>query len=105
MPNRIYVGYWPHGMDAAEQAISSAMDPSFLDTDEWRAVMWFCFHPEAITQWRGSDSCRVCDKDRIGSKCYHRGDFVWPEGYPHYLEHHGVKPPQAFIDAALALWA
>ena len=26
------------------------------------------------------------------------GHYVWPFGFAHYVEAHGVKPPQEFID-------
>jgi hypothetical protein len=38
----------------------------------------------------------------LGSSDFGDGCFVWPEGYVHYIEVHGVKPPQEFIDHILA---
>lgn len=51
-------------------------------------------------QYRGSSPCRFCG-ERNGSKEYHTNEFRWPEGYVHYVDEHGVKPPQEFIDYLL----
>ena len=34
----------------------------------------------------------------MGSREYTDGTFVWPEGLPHYVEHHQVRLPQEAID-------
>lgn len=37
-----------------------------------------------------------------GSSDYGDGTFEWPQGYAHYVEAHGVKPPQEFVEHVLA---
>lgn len=44
----------------------------------------------------GFSNCRVCGC-RNGSMEFTDGAYVWPEGYAHYLEAHGVKPPEHFV--------
>ncbi|QRE00201.1 hypothetical protein [Burkholderia phage BCSR5] len=52
-----------------------------------------------IHQYRGSSDCRCC-RQRNGSREYvfrFEGiKWVWPEGYRHYIEEHGVEPDASF---------
>ena len=49
----------------------------------------------------GTSTCRLCLNDNNGSQDFFDEVYVWPEGFAHYVEEHGVKPPQAFIDHVL----
>lgn len=45
----------------------------------------------------GPSTCRICDEENgYTDKC--DGTYVWPEGFAHYVEKHGVVPAQEFID-------
>lgn len=46
---------------------------------------------------KGSSRCRLCDKSN-GSGEFSRGEWDWPDGLMHYVEDHGVKPSDAFIE-------
>jgi|GEM_PF-2353240 len=46
----------------------------------------------------GYSYCRLCHKKDNGCREKSDGQFVWPEGFLHYVEEHNVKPPQEFID-------
>jgi hypothetical protein len=48
----------------------------------------------------GDSTCRICGA-RNGSADFSDGKYVWPEGLPHYLKVHGVKPPTAFVKHVL----
>lgn len=48
-----------------------------------------------LVQWRGWSNCRLCNVGN-GSTCLSDGTFVWPEGFAHYVEVHGVRPPEEF---------
>lgn len=48
------------------------------------------------------ESRKLADWEVLGSKDFGDGTYVWPEGFVHYVEVHGVKPPQAFIDHVLS---
>jgi hypothetical protein len=53
--------------------------------------------------WRGYSWCRFgCGEKRMGSCDLTDGQYVWPEGFAHYVERHGVKPPAEFIAHVLA---
>ncbi len=41
--------------------------------------------------------CGIADSE-MGSKTLSDGAYIWPEGYPHYIEHHNVKPPEDFLN-------
>lgn len=49
----------------------------------------------------GFASCRLCAKADNGSRDLTDGTFIWPEGYAHYVEAHGVRPPEEFVAHAL----
>ncbi len=43
----------------------------------------------------------VGERERdLGCATLTDGVYVWPEGLPHYVERHGVRPPRAFVDHA-----
>lgn len=44
----------------------------------------------------GTSTCRICGC-RNGHQDLTDGTYVWPSGYAHYVEVHGVKPPADFI--------
>lgn len=51
----------------------------------------------------GSSYCRFgCHGGKMwsemGSRDFTDGRWLWPEGYAHYLEVHGLKPPNSFIE-------
>lgn len=49
----------------------------------------------------GYHTCLMCGSD-AGYQDLTDGTYVWPEGYAHYIEAHGVKPPQDFIDHVMS---
>ena len=51
--------------------------------------------------WMGCSECRICRKWDNGSHCLTDGEWIWPEGFAHYIEKHNVKPPQEFVDYVL----
>lgn len=51
--------------------------------------------------YRGFSTCRICNCHN-GSRDYSDSVYLWPQGYPHYIEQHGVKPPQEFIHHILS---
>ena len=50
----------------------------------------------------GYSWCRICHRNDNGTKDLTDGTYVWPEGYAHYIEAHGVKPPQDFIEHVMS---
>lgn len=100
MPERpVHVGYWPPN-PAGSAMIAAAAAPDFLASPFGRVCLWLCDRPTGLTRWRGVTRCRICGILN-GSKCFHRDGLAWPQGFKHYIEAHGLKPDQVFIDAAL----
>jgi len=71
------------------------------DYKERLAVMDHLESGKEYEAWKGYSSCRFgCIHDN-GSVDFTDGTYVWPEGFVHYIQVHGVKPPQEFIDHVL----
>jgi len=51
--------------------------------------------------WRGFSFCRMGCGEASGTT--DKGDdiYVWPAGFAHYVEAHGVRPPEEFVDHVL----
>lgn len=49
----------------------------------------------------GFSPCRMCGRPN-GALELSDGEFVWPDGFSHYVRDHGVRPPDAFVDHVLA---
>ena len=50
----------------------------------------------------GSSWCRFrCGNQHLGSYEYTDGQYVWPEGLQHYVEHHNLRLPQIILDIFL----
>jgi len=71
---------------------------------------WGSIHPDnrppqpryeeaLVLSYMGSSNCRICDSQGrdMGYREFHVGDWVWPEGYRHYIEVHNVKPSDEFM--------
>lgn len=73
------------------------------DVGERAKVVEFLKAGECFMAFCGYSPCRLCDNEFNGTKelICPKKLFVWPEGYAHYVEVHGVKPSQAFINYAL----
>ena len=86
------------------------------DAAERAKVVEYLKTAKVFMGWMGYSWCRLCaetepprdpsehrlrDWECLGSTDRFDGKFVWPDGYSHYVETHGVKPPQEFIDHAL----
>ena len=48
----------------------------------------------------GWSECRLCGKHN-GGKDLTDGTWGWPDGYAHYVEDHGVRPPADFVNHVL----
>ena len=87
------------------------------DASERAKVVEYLKAGKTFMGWMGCSWCRLCaetapprdpnidnrarDWEVLGSKDLFDGKFVWPQGYVHYVEIHGVKPPLEFINHVL----
>lgn len=56
---------------------------------------------KVFEQWRGNSWCRFGCPRLKGSTDLSDGTYVWPEDFVHYVEVHGIKPPDEFIQHVL----
>jgi len=51
--------------------------------------------------WLGWSNCRICGKMN-GSICMTDGEFVYPEGYSHYIKDHNIMPDIGLLAKVLS---
>jgi len=71
------------------------------DADERAMVLGYLRSCPDVEYWRGWSMCRLCSAD-LGSTDKGDGIYMWPDGFDHYVEAHGVRPPKEFIDHVYA---
>ncbi|MBE9925061.1 hypothetical protein G8C93_04020 [Cellulosimicrobium cellulans] len=91
------IGYWggPHARPGWPDPVR------FVDT-EWDAedremVTDYLARGHIARAYMGWSTCRMCGQ-RNGNLEFTDGTFVWPEGLRHYVEDHGVRPPDRFTE-------
>lgn len=94
------LGYWYSDQD------SDLPDPRDFVSDSWSAderavVVEYLDAVSVAIRWRGLSRCRICGTS-TGSTCISDNSYAWPEGLSHYVREHGVRPPSAFVDHAVA---
>jgi hypothetical protein len=99
------VGYWKAPADRIANG-ERFPDPEQLVRPDWcvaerEQILAYLRAGQTYAQWRGLSHCRfkcgVSDWE-MGSRCLTDGVWVWPEGLPHYLEHHCVRLPDEFVE-------
>lgn len=107
LPNYIYyykdlkmIGYW-----WSKEEPHFPLPKHFI-THSWNAkerslVINYLKQAEFYEGWMGESDCRICHSSN-GATDLSDGTYVFPEGFVHYIEAHGVKPDQEFIDYVIA---
>lgn len=80
--------------------------PSYFVDTTWDAqekalVLAYLRAGTPLDHWRGFSWCRFgCDHRTAeqGTADLSDGTYVWPSGFPHYIERHHVRVPQEFVD-------
>lgn len=98
----VRIGFWRDPNDPRTKNLPDPRDsvePTW-DPVERLAVAEYLRRGRHDTPWQGHSWCRfrcgVAD-DEMGAWDMTDGEFLWPEGYAHYVEKHGVKPPEEFL--------
>jgi spore cortex formation protein SpoVR/YcgB (stage V sporulation) len=102
-----FIGYW----DAEEYRAklgNDLPDPSNYIDEDWNAteralVIAHLTQGKHWEGWLGQSSCRFGCSLTNGSTDITDHTYVWPQGFAHYVEAHGVKPSQEFIDHILGI--
>jgi hypothetical protein len=107
-----YIGYWAAHEDPAicHYAKKGNILPwpgCFVDTSwdpqERATVVAYLNGGPDVGWWRGYPPCRFkCGEiNNLGTTDKGDGTYIWPAGFGHYLEVHGVRPPVEFIQHVL----
>ena len=93
----IRIGYWKgkHVTDKNLPNPNDYIDLSWNGKEKENTIK-FLKGGKVKDAWMGSSDCRICGKAN-GSECLIRDKFIYPSGYVHYIEEHGVKPPKELI--------
>ncbi len=103
----VIVGYWQSrggddsGLPRAEDQVAH------MSKRGRELVVRYLRSAPVVARFRGMSTCRLCPVDKQGFGPFNGGceqsdgAWRWPDGYAHYVESHGVRPPQGLIDAAL----
>lgn len=99
MGARRILGYW-----------RSEMHPEYPDPANWVDSQWDTKERESVAVYLGSglvavafmgySPCRICGIDN-GNLELTDGTYQWPDGLVHYVEEHGVRLPQEFVEHAV----
>jgi hypothetical protein len=92
----IRLGYWlgprePNWPDPQEFIDSG------WDDDERAEVVLHLRQGIVARRYMGLSECRLC-RERVGALEMSDGAYIWPEGLAHYVEVHGVRLPQIFVE-------
>jgi hypothetical protein len=99
------VGYWWSHPKYRFPKNDRFPDPTLLVCPSWCAgererIAAYLRAGRTYARWRGMSYCRfecgLSDAD-MGSRCLTDGEWVWPEGLPHYIEWHRVRLPDELV--------
>ena len=95
--NLISIGYWKSASTGESEypMPQDYVDESWNETERY-AVALYLSAGRVTNRWKGLSTCRICGKMN-GSTCLSDGTFIWPQGFAHYIEEHGVRPPDEFV--------
>jgi hypothetical protein len=93
------VGYW------SDESGTDGPDPTLFvdracDHRERESVIRYFNGGTIARAYMGRSLCRICGSAN-GSLELSDGRYLWPEGFAHYIEEHGVRPPEEVVRRAL----
>jgi hypothetical protein len=97
----ILIGYWK-GENAERWPDPAAFVDHGWDELERDDVARYLTQGFVARTWMGYSPCRFCGKSN-GAIDLTDGVYLWPEGFAHYVEDHGVRPPAEFVEHVLAM--
>jgi len=96
------IGYWKNDAGTIEGKVEIGQHSGTMNTTEGKAVVKFIEASKIHDMYRGCSICRVCGKENGSEDLISPdGNFIFPEGYLHYITCHSVRPPENFIAAAI----
>lgn len=101
MSDRLSVGFWRGGASREDLPDPHELvDPSWPIVERAR-VAAYLREGDIEASYLGYSACRFrcgIPASALGASDLTDGRWVWPQGFAHYVEVHGVRPPQAFLD-------
>lgn len=94
--NLRFIGFWASTFQPDLPIPWDYLDPTWDRSERTRVVQYLRSAPK-VQWWRGYSDCRFCGA-RNGTTDRSDGTFLWPDGFAHYLERHGVRPPEEFLE-------
>src|SRR5688572_26156980 len=102
------IGYWFHSIteDGARfPHPQTLVRKDWLDERARTALLSYLSAAPQFEEARGFSWCRFqcgIEYRLMGSREFWDGDWVWPEGLAHYVEHHSVCLPDEFVSRAVS---
>ena len=88
----VHVGYWRKYKDIEDTKENLPWpEEGNLSLEDKRKITDYLIKGKEYAAWRGYSICRICGQIN-GSTCLTDGEFVYPEGYAHYILHHNIVP-------------
>lgn len=100
MLNHIHIGYWRRKEDSEEDLPWPKEGRLPLETKQ--KIASYLKNGEEHHAYRGWSNCRICGKMN-GSVCMTNGEFVYPEGYAHYILDHNIEPDVRLLTKVLTM--
>ena len=90
-------GYWSTSKDKPSKFPWPIPDPAWLGKTAFLSRLDKLEANAERVSWLGKSICRLCGCEN-GSQEFQFDDWVWPEGYRHYITDHCVRPSKQFED-------
>lgn len=98
-PELRFFGYW-RSRDRRRTRDTRPIPEDFVDlgwdAEARAAVAAHLREARTLFDHIGGARCRVCGEP-IGTRCLTDGTFGFPEGLVHYVELHGLRPPEPLV--------
>lgn len=93
------IGFWPRDYD--EHAGPEFLCDESQDLEMKNKIVGYLKSGEELFGWLGFSYCRFrCDTPdtKMGCRDLTDGEWVWPEGFSHYISDHNISLPNEFIE-------
>lgn len=93
------IGFWPEKYDEYHPPLF-LVDAAF-DESNCKKITEYLTQGEELFAWLGFSHCRFrceVENDEMGCRDLTDGEWVWPEGFSHYIQNHKLSLPIDFIE-------
>lgn len=98
----IQIGYWRQSENDSDTLPWPIEGESRLPLETKQKITKYLDNGKLHAAYRGWSTCRICGTMN-GSTCLTDGEFVYPEGYSHYILDHGVNPDSRLLAKVLSI--